>query len=178
MWVPLHAPLLYMRDLALLCLDDVGDEVFYLWIVRLCGGNFGYLNGGSVVRDHVDATSLVEAAHPHLGGRGLAERAVCGAGAALRRGAGGRGRQSYEPSDVTPETIRRIKKYVEKSGRTGGAFDIVWEGQTLGDDPERAASIVHLFAEIGATWWIESPWTPNGPDDLRIRIKWGPTSIG
>ena len=131
------------------------------------------------MQNHVDTTSLVEAAHPHLGGRGLAKRAVRGADAALRRGAGGRGRRSYEPSDVTPETIRRIKEYVEKSRRTGGAFDIVWEGQTLGDDPERAASIVHPFAEIGATWWIESPWTPpNGPDDLRIRKRWGPTSIG
>lgn len=31
------------------------------------------------------------------------------------------------------------------------------------------------FADAGATWWIESPWTPpNGPDELRARIHQGP----
>ena len=77
---------------------------------------------------------------------------------------------------VTPETIREIKKYAERNGR--GDLDIVWEGQTPGEDPEAAASIVRPYAEAGATWWIESSWTPpNAPEDLRRRIRQGPPRI-
>ena len=80
-------------------------------------------------------------------------------------------------SGVTPETIRGIREYAEGRGKTG-AFDIVWEGQTPGEDPEAAASMVRPYAEAGATWWIESPWTPpNAPEDLRRRIKQGPPRV-
>lgn len=75
---------------------------------------------------------------------------------------------------VTPEVIREIKSYVEKAGRAG-TFDIVWEGQTPGEDSETAASMVRPYAQAGATWWIEAPWTPpNAPEDLRRRIRQGP----
>ncbi len=85
---------------------------------------------------------------------------------------------SAESSGVTPETIRGIREYVEENRGGDDAFDIVWEGQTPGEDPRRAASIVRPYAEAGATWWIESPWTPpNEPDDLRRRIKQGPPSV-
>ena len=81
-----------------------------------------------------------------------------------------------ESSGITPETISEIKEYVEKNRE--GAFDIVWEGETPGEDPGRAASIVRPFAEAGATWWIESMWTPpNEPDDLRARIRQGPPRV-
>ena len=80
-----------------------------------------------------------------------------------------------EEPGVTPETIREIKNYVGKGDRPG-AFDIVQEGETPGEDPEAAASMVRPFAEAGATWWIESPWTlPN--EDLRRRIKQGPPRV-
>jgi alkanesulfonate monooxygenase SsuD/methylene tetrahydromethanopterin reductase-like flavin-dependent oxidoreductase (luciferase family) len=76
---------------------------------------------------------------------------------------------------VTPETIQEIKAYAEKNRDNTTPFDIVWEGQTPGEDPERAASTVRPYAEAGATWWIESPWTPpNEPEDLRLRINQGP----
>jgi hypothetical protein len=82
-----------------------------------------------------------------------------------------------ESPSVTPETISEIKDYVGEIREEDGAFDIVWEGQTPGEDPRQAASIVRPFAEAGATWWIESPWTPpNEPDDLLRRIKQGPPS--
>ena len=78
---------------------------------------------------------------------------------------------------VTPQTIRQIREYVRENGR-GGGYDIVWEGQTPGGDPEKAASIVRPYAEAGATWWIESPWTPpNAPEDLRRRIRQGPPRV-
>ena len=79
--------------------------------------------------------------------------------------------------EVTPEDIREIKRYVEENREGGGPFDIVWEGETPGDDPDRAASIVGPFAEAGVTWWIESPWSLP-IEALRARIEQGPPSIG
>jgi hypothetical protein len=80
---------------------------------------------------------------------------------------------------VTPEDIRAMKAYVEENRAGTGPFDIVWEGTTTGDDPERAARVVGPFAEAGITWWMESMWfPPNEPDDLRARIKQGPPSVG
>jgi alkanesulfonate monooxygenase SsuD/methylene tetrahydromethanopterin reductase-like flavin-dependent oxidoreductase (luciferase family) len=80
--------------------------------------------------------------------------------------------------EVTPEDIRAMKEYVEENKEVDGTFDIVWEGVTPGDDLERAASMVRPFAEAGATWWIESPWSPpNEPEDLRHRIGQGPPRI-
>lgn len=80
-------------------------------------------------------------------------------------------------SGVTPGAIREIKAYVEENRTTGGPFDIVVEGETPGEDPGRAASIVRPHAEAGATWWIESPWTLPG-EDLRRRIRQGPPRVG
>jgi hypothetical protein len=81
--------------------------------------------------------------------------------------------------EVTPEDIRAIKGYVEENRGTDGPFDIVWEGETPGDEADRAAEIVRPFAEAGLTWWIESPWSPpNEPADLRARIRQGPPAFG
>jgi alkanesulfonate monooxygenase SsuD/methylene tetrahydromethanopterin reductase-like flavin-dependent oxidoreductase (luciferase family) len=84
-----------------------------------------------------------------------------------------------EPPGVTPETIGEIRAYATENRVEATPFDIVWEGQTPGEDPERAASMVRPYAEAGATWWIESPWSPpNEPEDLRARIRQGPPSVG
>ncbi|CAA9411314.1 MAG: hypothetical protein AVDCRST_MAG22-1906 [uncultured Rubrobacteraceae bacterium] len=78
---------------------------------------------------------------------------------------------------VTPETVREIKEYAGERGR-GDDFEIVWEGETPGGDPVTAASIVRPYAEAGATWWIEAPWTPpNAPEDLSRRIRQGPPRV-
>ena len=80
--------------------------------------------------------------------------------------------------EVTPDDIRAMRAHVDENRAEETPFDIVWEGETPGDDPERAASIVRPFAEAGATWWMESPWTPpNEPDDLRVRIRQGPPRV-
>lgn len=80
---------------------------------------------------------------------------------------------------VTPDDYRAIRAYVEAQRPDGGPFDLIVEGYTAPGDPARAAEQVHPFAEAGATWWIESPWTPpNGPDELRKRIHQGPPRVG
>lgn len=83
-----------------------------------------------------------------------------------------------EEPDVTPEDVRAMKAYVEESRAPDTTFDIIWEGVTPGDDPERADSIVRPFVEAGITWWIESRWMPpNEPEDLRARIRQGPPRV-
>ena len=80
-------------------------------------------------------------------------------------------------SEVTPQTVREVKAFVEE--RRGGTepFEIVWEGETPGDDPE-AAGVVRPFAEAGVTWWMEAMWAPpNEPGDLRARIRRGPPRV-
>ena len=80
---------------------------------------------------------------------------------------------------VTPDDIRAMREYVEENRDAAGDYDIVWEGMTPGDDPARAAETVRPYAEAGATWWIESMWTPpNEPDDLRRRVEAGPPRVG
>jgi hypothetical protein len=74
---------------------------------------------------------------------------------------------------VTPDTIRAIRDYVEENRAPGTPFEIVWEGQTPGDDPERAAEVVRPWEEAGATWWLESRWS-DGVEALRERIRQGP----
>ncbi len=78
-------------------------------------------------------------------------------------------------AEVAPDEMREIKAYVEENRPSDASFDVVMEGETPGGGPERAAEIVRPYAEAGATWWIESPWTPpNDPETLRERIRRGP----
>lgn len=80
---------------------------------------------------------------------------------------------------VTPEDVREIRAYADENRPAGVPFDIVVEGETPGDDPEEAVSVVRPFVEAGATWWVESPWSPpNEPEDLRRRIRQGPPRVG
>ena len=79
---------------------------------------------------------------------------------------------------LTPEDVRAIESYVRENRPQGGPFEIVCEGETPGDDPERAASVVRPFAQAGVTWWIEAPWSPpNEPEDLSRRINEGPPRV-
>ena len=81
--------------------------------------------------------------------------------------------------EVTPDDVRAMKAYAAENRGGSAPFDIVWEGQTPGDDPEAARRTVQPFADAGATWWIESPWTPpNAPEDLSRRIRQGPPRVG
>jgi alkanesulfonate monooxygenase SsuD/methylene tetrahydromethanopterin reductase-like flavin-dependent oxidoreductase (luciferase family) len=82
------------------------------------------------------------------------------------------------PGEITPDDIRAMKAYVAEHRLDTTPFDIVWEGRTPGDDPDRAAAIVRPFAEAGTTWWMDSMWlAPNAPDDVRARIRQGPPRI-
>jgi hypothetical protein len=77
-------------------------------------------------------------------------------------------------ADLTPEKVREMREYADEH-KPGEPFDIVVEGTTRVDDAGSADDTVRPFAEAGATWWLESMWeAPNGPEELRRRIRSGP----
>jgi hypothetical protein len=80
-------------------------------------------------------------------------------------------------AEVTPADIQVMKAYITEHRTQTTPFDIVCEGETPGDNRERAFEIVRPFAEAGATWWMESRWSFPPIDELRTRIRQGPPRI-
>ena len=81
---------------------------------------------------------------------------------------------------LTPDDLRALRAYVAEH-RGPEPYDIVYEGESPGDDPGRAAATVLPYADAGATWWIESvwasPWERGGLAGMRARIHQGPPRI-
>lgn len=92
---------------------------------------------------------------------------------------------SMDPEDIrarmSPDDIRAIKAWVDEHRTATTPFDILWEADTPGDDPERAAAIVQEWADAGLTWWLESVWdgprTRAGLEGMRTRIQQGPPRV-
>jgi len=81
-------------------------------------------------------------------------------------------------SAMTPADLAAMHAFIEAERDETTPFDIVSEGETPGDDRERAAAIVRPFADAGATWWMETRWLGNNsPDELRARLRHGPPRI-
>lgn len=82
---------------------------------------------------------------------------------------------------TTPDDIREMRAFVEANRTETTPFDIVMEGVTPGDDPEKAEAIIRPWAEAGATWWIESMWEAPRDDEgqkaFHQRIQQGPPRI-
>ena len=78
---------------------------------------------------------------------------------------------------MTPDDIRAMKAYIEAHRTLTTPFDIVWEGETPGDDRERAAQIIQPFIDAGITWWTESRWFTEDIQAIRTRIRQGPPRI-
>ena len=83
-----------------------------------------------------------------------------------------------ESGDLTPADLTAMRDWIAAHRTLDTPFDIVWEGQTPGDDPARAAEIVRPWADAGATWWLESHWDfPVDVDVVRTRIRQGPPRL-
>jgi len=77
----------------------------------------------------------------------------------------------------THDELRAIKAYIERYREATTPFDIVVEGETLGDNPHQAADIVRGWEEAGATWWIEAMWAASDLEDVLARIRQGPPRV-
>ncbi len=82
--------------------------------------------------------------------------------------------------------LRACVDYITAHRATDDPFDVVYSGETPGDDPAQAAEILGSFAEAGVTWWLEpiapyrdghgfaEPWDTAR---LRERVLQGPPRI-
>lgn len=77
-------------------------------------------------------------------------------------------------TQMTPDDIRAIKAYVEANRKLTTPFDIIGEGETPGNDPERAAALLAPWIDAGITWWMETRWGMTSLEEVRARIKQGP----
>ena len=84
----------------------------------------------------------------------------------------------HGPRQAQPEDIAAMVAYIHSNRRVNEPFDIIIEGQTPGEEPQRAREIIAPWATAGATWWIEAAWeTPRTSDGLQAvqrRIAAGP----
>lgn len=77
----------------------------------------------------------------------------------------------------TPDEVQAMRAFIEEHRTQTTPFDIIVEGETPGDDPEKAAAIVRGREEAGATWWIEAMWSAPELEDVLTRINQGPPRI-
>lgn len=80
------------------------------------------------------------------------------------------------------DAIAEMRAFIERERSVATPFDIVWEGETPGDDPRAATAQIRPLAEAGVTWWLENVWgtpeTKGGVEGMRERVKQGPPRVG
>jgi alkanesulfonate monooxygenase SsuD/methylene tetrahydromethanopterin reductase-like flavin-dependent oxidoreductase (luciferase family) len=85
--------------------------------------------------------------------------------------------QKMSDESMTPADIQAIKTYVESTRTLTTPFEIIWEGETPGEDPVSASAIVSPWVDAGITWWMESRWSYSDLAEVRERIKQGPPRV-
>lgn len=75
---------------------------------------------------------------------------------------------------VEGKDLLEIQEYANQHRSEHTPFDIVVEGVTPGNHPEKARDILSSWAEAGATWWIEALWGTEDPEKILERINQGP----
>ena len=82
-----------------------------------------------------------------------------------------------EFATLVPDDVRAMKGYIDEHRTQTTPFDIIVEGTTPGDDLNAATETIRGWADVGATWWIESMWETPEPDVVLARIQQGPPKI-
>lgn len=72
------------------------------------------------------------------------------------------------------DDISAMKAFIDEHHTSTASFDIVWEGETPGEDRAQSIAIVHPWIDAGITWWLESRWGDVPLEDVRKRIQQGP----
>lgn len=73
----------------------------------------------------------------------------------------------------TPAEVADMLNWLDDHGGRRPDFDVVAEGETEPGD----ASAVQPYAEVGATWWLETRWGASSPTAVRERIEAGPPRV-
>jgi len=80
-------------------------------------------------------------------------------------------------SPPTLAEMRAMKAFVDANRAQDTPFDVIMEGQTPVDDPEKAVKIIRQWVEVGVTWWIEAMWEDPDPQKVLARIRQGPPRL-
>lgn len=81
-------------------------------------------------------------------------------------------------ASIEPPMLKEIVTWVEEHRESDTPFDVVIEGVTHGTDTAGTRDRIAPLAEAGATWWIESRWSPEDtPERLLERIRQGPPRL-
>jgi len=76
---------------------------------------------------------------------------------------------------LTPQDVEEVADFIRKERTSPAPFDIAIINWTDPSDPEAAAAKVAMYAQAGATWWLESLYMQqNSLEGLRKRIRVGP----
>ena len=92
---------------------------------------------------------------------------------------------AIEQGEITPEVladgVNWIREYRAEQGLSMDGYDVVMEGVTAADDPDKAAARVRPWAEAGANWWLDADWSEMDPVAVRkaaeVRLSAGPPRI-
>jgi alkanesulfonate monooxygenase SsuD/methylene tetrahydromethanopterin reductase-like flavin-dependent oxidoreductase (luciferase family) len=83
-----------------------------------------------------------------------------------------------ESRPANSEEIRDMKVFIDANRTEHTPFDIIMDGETPGDDIEKAKPVIRQWADVGITWWIETRWNEprnsNGQEVVHKRILQGP----
>ena len=81
----------------------------------------------------------------------------------------------------TIEDVRGMTDFVKEKLGNRKSLDIIVEGTTPGEDPEKARKVVGSWANVGATWRTETMWgamdLADPMNSIRKRILQGPPRI-
>src|SRR5260221_4644130 len=81
-------------------------------------------------------------------------------------------------AEVTPYDVRAMKKHIDEHRTLTTPFDVVMDGQTVASEHQQTVDKIAPYAEVGATWWVETMWfPPNGAEEIAKRIRQGPPRI-
>jgi alkanesulfonate monooxygenase SsuD/methylene tetrahydromethanopterin reductase-like flavin-dependent oxidoreductase (luciferase family) len=84
-------------------------------------------------------------------------------------------------AEMTPADLEDLRLFIAEHRHDAPPFDLVMEGETPGNDLEKAVSLVQPLAQAGATWWLEAVWgtpeTQGGVEGMRARIQQGPPHL-
>jgi hypothetical protein len=87
-------------------------------------------------------------------------------------------RRHLDRPDELAEIVGQVTARRTELGLSGEPYDVIIEADSTGEFIQLEPSVPRVWAEAGATWWVESWWTiPRGPDglaELRRRIEAGP----
>jgi hypothetical protein len=78
---------------------------------------------------------------------------------------------------IAPSKISKMKEFIDVNRDQATPFNIIMEGQTPGDDLQKAGAIVSSYRDVGVTWWIEALWEIQEVEKVLTRIKQGPPPV-